>query len=474
MTPLRIVVIGGGMAAARLAERLGGRSDVSLTILGEERHVPYNRALLIAALCQPSLLSSLALHTQRWFDSRNINLQLAVRAVSIDRRRQNVVLHNGMQVPYDALVLATGAIPVVPLISGARGCRDYRIGTIWRIRDVQRLRAMVRHARRIAVIGGGALGVEVAAALAGRCGQVTLTHDAPQLLNSLANAAVSAATAEQLRRHGVEIHLGRPVREIRRRANELTLIVSGGTAIDVDGVVLAAGARPATRLAAAAKLEVDEAGVVVTDTFASPDDPNIFAIGDCAATGSRGQALAAWRHADALAEVFGAAPGGRTYVPVATLRVRAPGVDLLAVGRWQAGASVLLDDAARRTYAHLTVEEGRLVGGILFGDTRRAGRLLHAASRPWSAVSVSSLLFESTVRMPAPRDDDLACVCRGVPVGEVRRLIRAGCAVDEICRQTGAASGCGSCRTLLQALIDEGAADAEPACHGVDAAQAHR
>ena len=113
----RVVIVGGGMAAVRLAELLVG-ADVSLTVLADEPHAPYNRILLSAVLEGTHSADALTLRSPAWFEERGIDLRLGARVVEIDREAREVVLVDGERLGFDRLVLATGAIPTLPPIRG--------------------------------------------------------------------------------------------------------------------------------------------------------------------------------------------------------------------------------------------------------------------------------------------------------------------------------------------------------------------
>ncbi|MCH6160158.1 NAD(P)/FAD-dependent oxidoreductase [Streptomyces marispadix] len=424
----RVVVIGGGMAGARLAQALGAAgaapgagAAVDLTVVGEESHAPYNRVLLadvLAGRYAPDVVA-LPASRARWLRG--------VRAVRIDRAERRVVCDDGGVLPYDTLVLATGANPVLPPLRGLftpgggelpDGVRAFRT-----MDDCLALHAEVRPGIPAVVVGGGLLGVSAARALARRGAQVVLAHQGERLMER----QLDAASAELLRRHleelGVEVHTECRVRGLLTGpADERTSEAGGartarpggghdsrpqapatrtrpqgpravhavqladGHALDARLVVLACGVRPRTGLAEAAGLTVSR-GVVVDDRLRT-SDPRIHAVGDCAEHRGvlYGLAGPAQEQADALARVIAdgsaaAAYGGTRSLTRLTLAggegARQP-LDLAAFGDplpREDDDVVSLTDATRGVHRKVVVRDDRLVGGILLGDLAAVGTL---------------------------------------------------------------------------------------------------
>ncbi|MFD3677716.1 NAD(P)/FAD-dependent oxidoreductase [Streptomyces sp. NPDC058613] len=310
----RVVVIGGGLAGLRLAQRMSG-PDAAVTVLGEETHVPYNRVLLAEVLAGRYAPEVTAL------PAPGPALRRGVRAVRIDRAERAVHCDDGSVERYDTLVLATGSNPVLPPLRGLfvpdgrelpEGVHPFRT-----MDDCLALSAAVGPGVRAVVIGGGLLGVSAARALAARGAQVVLAQQAERLMERQLDAAASALLHAHLTALGVEIHTECRVRGLSttgppggsRRVTGAEL--ADGYRLEADLVVLACGVRPRTGLAVAAGLDV-RTGVVVDDRLRT-SDPRVHAIGDCAEHAGRvyGLAGAALEQADALAAILtGRAPHG--------------------------------------------------------------------------------------------------------------------------------------------------------------------
>ncbi|MGD3106395.1 NAD(P)/FAD-dependent oxidoreductase [Streptomyces sp. YGL11-2] len=425
-TAPRVVVIGGGMAGARLVRQLtaarAGVAPGALTVIGEEPSAPYNRVLLAEVLAgryAPQVIELPA-------PGAGVDWRGGVRAEAIDREACRVRCDDGREVGYDVLVLATGANPVLPPLRGlfAPGRHDLPDGVhpFRTLDDCRALAAAARPGGPAVVIGGGLLGVSAARALAARGAQVVLAHQGEHLMEHQLDPGAAALLRDHLTALGIEVHTECRVRGIEtavpdaaeptaRRVRAVEL--ADGFRLDAELVVLACGVRPRTGLADAAGLDVGR-GIRVDDSLRT-SDPRIHAVGDCAEHRGTvyGLAGAAQEQADVLARVLaaptspapvpaGAAPAPEPATPVYTgtrlltrLTLAAEGApatgsaptgstpfDLATFGRTTPlpGDDVIrLADATRTAYRKVVVRGDRLVGGILLGDLGTVGAL----ARTW-------------------------------------------------------------------------------------------
>ncbi|MEV4948524.1 FAD-dependent oxidoreductase [Streptomyces sp. NPDC053755] len=393
----RIVVVGGGTAGARLAQRL------PVTLLGEEPHAPYNRVLLADVLAGRYAPEVIALPAPKE------PVRRGVRAVRIDRAARIVECEDGTAVGYDRLVLATGSNPVLPPLRGLRGSRlPSGVHPFRTLDDCLELRALVRPGIRAVVIGGGLLGVSAARALAALGAEVVLTQQGERLMERQLDEQASVLLREHVESLGVEVHTECRVSGLRQEDGAVTAVeLADGFVLDAQVVVLACGVRPRIGLARDAGLEV-RTGVVVDDELRT-SDPFIHAIGDCSEHDGRVYGLAgpALEQADALAGVLlataaDASDAARTAsVPSAPVPAgqgaRAPYTGTRALTRLTLGGAESLDlaafgdatprpgddvvqltDATRRAYRKVVVRGDRLVGGVLLGDLAAVGALARA------------------------------------------------------------------------------------------------
>jgi assimilatory nitrate reductase electron transfer subunit len=376
----RVVVIGTGLAGARLARRLGELGTPAL-LIGEEEHRPYNRVLLAEVLAGRYSPEVIALPAPAQATRG--------RVVGIDRDRRTVECADGTVIAYDRLVLATGSNPVLPPLRGLftenhelpEGVHAFRT-----MDDCMGLSKAVRPGVKAVVIGGGLLGVSAARALALRGAQVVLAQQSERLMERQLDPAASKLVKRHLTDLGVEVHTECRVRDVRCVGGAVRSVeMADGYALDADLVVVACGVRPRVGLAQAAGLEVRK-GVVVDDELRT-SDPYIHAVGDCAQHDDvlYGLATPALEQADALAELLAGDATARYTGTRSLTRLTLTGhdspFDLAAFGETEAlpGDDVVqLADATRGTYRKVVVRDDRLVGGVLVGELGTVGALARA------------------------------------------------------------------------------------------------
>ncbi|MDT0308674.1 FAD-dependent oxidoreductase [Streptomyces sp. DSM 44917] len=390
----RVVIVGGGMAGARLAQQLGNGGTAAVTVLAEEPHAPYNRVLLAEVLAGRYPPEVIALPGP----PEGVTWRGGVRVMRVDRAERRVVCDDGAVLPYDALVLATGSNAVLPPLSGLFGpgpgggelpdhVRAFRT-----LDDCLALRAAIAEREGVpaVVIGGGLLGVSAARALAAGGARVVLAHQGEHLMERQLDPGAAALLRAHLAEQGVEVHTECRVRALRDPGVEL----ANGFRLDAGLVVLACGVRPRSGLARAAGLEMGaRSGAVLVDDRLRTSDPHIHALGDCAEHDGvhYGLAGAARDQADVLARVLGgdeaARYGGTRALVRLTLSHAGAGegadgpLDLAAFGETVPGHGddvVQLADATRGAYRKLVVRGDRLRGGILVGDLASVGTLARA------------------------------------------------------------------------------------------------
>lgn len=275
-----VVIVGAGHAGGSMASLLRQQGfDGRITLLGQETTAPYQRPPLSKAwLKADASADELLLKPLAYYDGVRIGLQLGATVTAIDTGAQTVAFNDGRQLGYDHLVLATGA--------GARRLQipGHELDGILYLRDVgdaQRLRAALAGARRIGIIGGGYIGLEVAAsARALGVGAVIIEREA-RLLSRVASAAISSFFQHRHEEQGVDFILGAGVAAIEGEAGRVAGVrLADGSLVDCDLLLVGIGAIPNDALAASAGLAVD--GGVVVDADARTSVPNVYAIGDLA------------------------------------------------------------------------------------------------------------------------------------------------------------------------------------------------
>ncbi|WP_109472898.1 NAD(P)/FAD-dependent oxidoreductase [Ornithinimicrobium cavernae] len=279
-TDAGVVVIGAGLAGAHVVEALRERAYAGpLTLVGDEQDRPYERPPLSKGYLQGAAeIEEAYVHPEGWYAEHDVSTRFGDAAVAVDREAHVVELADGERLPYRTLVLATGATPRRLSVPGS----DLGgVLTLRRIADSDALKEAIGSHRRMVIVGGGWIGLEVAAAArAGGC-EVTVLEMAELPLLQVLGPRVAEYFAQLHRDQGVRLRTGVGVEEITGTDGRVTGVVVDGETIPADVVVVGVGAAPNTDLARAAGLSVGS-GVLVDEHLRSVDDPDVLAVGDVA------------------------------------------------------------------------------------------------------------------------------------------------------------------------------------------------
>lgn len=265
------VIIGAGQGGLQAALSL--RQDgyaAPVTLIGAEPGLPYQRPPLSKTYLADGNGAALVLRPESVLAAKGITYLPGTRALGIDRAARQVVLPHG-RLDYDRLILATGTRTLRPPIAGLDRAFELRS-----LADAARLRAALDRPRRVAVIGGGFIGLEFAAAARKLGHRVAVIEVADRLLARVVSVPMSRHVERLHRDWGTEIHLGQPAVVV----DDTGVTLADGSHVAAGMVLLAAGVCPNTELAEAAGLAVENG--IRTDARLQTDDPAIFALGDCA------------------------------------------------------------------------------------------------------------------------------------------------------------------------------------------------
>lgn len=464
---MNVIIVGYGMAGARLATELHTRDgDRKITVLGAEPHRAYNRIMLSTLLAGKIGEADVELAEVA---GQGVDVRTGVAVTAIDRAAREVRTADGDRIGYDHLVLATGSRAVVPPLPGLDPMPE-RVVPFRTLDDCRRILAATRGAHSTLVLGGGLLGLEAARGLAARGLDVTVVHPMGHLMERQLDPPAGAVLAGTLARLGVRTELAVSATAVAADGDRVRLDLADGRTLTADLLVLSCGVRPDTALAAAAGLAV-ERGVVVDDRLRT-SDRRISAIGDCAQHDGvlTGLVAPAWAQARVVAEVLAGANRLTRYRPRPLVtRLKAAGIDLAAMGDTVDGApadeELTFTDPARGTYARLRIRDERLTGAILLGDNPAVGTVVQLFDRgaPVPADRRSLLLgraFGAAPAAPATSpalmpDAATVCQCNDVSKDALVACWRAGArTVTELSVATRAATGCGGCRDAVVGIAD--------------------
>jgi nitrite reductase (NADH) large subunit len=384
----RIVVLGAGIAGCAAAEAARAQDPTAtITLVGAEEGLPYRRIDLTRLLAGRVSERDLVLHDRVWFERQGIDL-VNGRARHVELEARRVLLGTGRALSFERLVLATGAHAFVPPWPGI-----WRVG-VSALRDLATARRVLGLASpgvRAVVVGGGLLGLEAAAGLAARGLAVTVLEGHAWLLPRQLPEPAGAVLAEHLGALGVAVRCGVQVRELAGDEEVRAVILTDGTAVQAELVLVAVGVRPNLNLAADAGIAVGRA--LQVDPSMRTSHPRVWAAGDLVEVA--GQAWGLWAVAQEQGRVagIGAAGGEARFDPptsVTTLKV----LDLAvtSVGDLSGEGAVLHEERGAGRYLRVVAREGRLVGACLVGHPDLAGPLTAAVRERRSVTSATSLL----------------------------------------------------------------------------------
>lgn len=394
-----LVIIGNGMAAARLAQEIAARAlgRYAVAIIGDEPRLAYNRVLLSSVLAGEIASQDIELQPARWWRDRGVTLSYGRAAASVDLQSRRVVLADGHLVPFSRLVFATGSQPLRLTVPGANlpGVHTFRDS-----RDVDLLLKLASEQKRVVVIGGGLLGLEAAYGLAKAGALVTLVHLMDRLMERQLDAPAAVLLKRLVEQKGIDVRLNASTKEIVGEECVECVVLADGANIATDAVIFAAGIRPNAALAHAAGIATNR-GIVVDDRLATSVD-GVYALGECAEHRGTCYGLVepAYEQAKVLADTLAARPSAYEGSVLST-NLKVSGVSVFSAGDFMGSEgtqAIVLNDPKGGTYKKLVVADGRLTGAILIGDTQDALWYLELIRRGVSIASFrNDLMFGRAV-----------------------------------------------------------------------------
>lgn len=464
----KLVIIGNGMAPGRMLEHLlekaPGRFQV--TIFNAEPRVNYDRIMLSPVLSGEKAYEEIIIHGDGWYIKHGITLYKGHRIVAIDRQAKTVTSDHGVTEPYDKLIIATGSVPFIIPVPGHNlpGVLTYRD-----LDDVQAMMLAAQSRAKAVVIGGGLLGLEAAAGLNAQGMDVTVLHVMPTLMERQLDPAAGYLLQRAVEQRGIKVITKANTQAITGNGKVERVELADGTIIPATLVVMAVGIRPNAALAKDAGIAVNR-GIVVDPGMRS-NDPDIYALGECAEVNGQVYGLVAPLYEMArvtASQLAGDETAAFVHSDTPT-KLKVTGIDLFSLGDFADGEDrqeIVLRDAAAGVYKRLVLKDDRIIGTVLYGETSD-GAWFNDLKKKQTDVSQmrDTLIFGQSYQGGAPLDpmaavaalpdDAEICGCNGVCKGKITGAITAGglTSLDDVRAHTKASASCGSCTGLVEKLM---------------------
>ncbi|MDP2963440.1 MAG: nitrite reductase large subunit NirB [Sulfurimicrobium sp.] len=469
MKKIKLVMVGNGMAGVRtLEELLKLAPDMyDITVFGAEPHGNYNRIMLSPVLSGEQTIKDIMLNDVDWYQKNGITLHLNKKVNKIDRKNRIVYAEDGTSAEYDRLILATGSNPfILPVpgndLEGVIGFRD--------IHDVDAMIDASGKYKHAVVIGGGLLGLEAANGLMLRGMDVTVIHIAEWLMERQLDRTAARLLQKSLEEKGLKFLLQKQTELISGSQGKVSAIrFKDGSEIPADLVVMAVGIRPNTALAESAGIYCDR-GIVVNDTMQTYD-PRIYAIGECVSHRGTSYGLVAplFEMAKVCANHLAEMGIGRYVGSVTSTKLKVTGIDLFSAGNFGGGGQtedIVLSDPVGGVYKKLVIQDNKLVGACLYGDTVDSAWYFQLLREGRNVADIRDhLMFgQSNLgdgghagqnKAAAMTDEMEVCGCNGVCKGDIVKAIKEKglFTLDDVKKHTKAASSCGSCSGLVEQIL---------------------
>ncbi|WP_046226373.1 nitrite reductase large subunit NirB [Paenibacillus dauci] len=459
----RLVIVGNGMAGINTVEHILKLSPntYQITVFGSEPYPNYNRIQLSYVLEKSKSIEEIILNDRDWYDAHGIELYTGTHVTAIDTEQKTVEASNGMVVPYDRLVIATGSRPFMLPVPGVdkQGIVGFRD-----IADCEQMLHAADLYRKAAVIGGGLLGLEAAKGLLKLGMEVTVVHLFRELMERQLDPVASHMLQAELESQGLQFATGKQTAEFLGDERVSGIRFADGTELEAEFVVMAAGIKPNTELAQSAGLAVNR-GILVDD-YMRTSAPDVYAVGECNEHRGISYGLVAplFEQGAVLAKHLCDIETPPYEGSVVSTQLKISGVDVFSAGEFMDTedlAVVRMHDDWRRIYKKVLMRGGRIIGGILVGDGREASRL-----QQWirTGAIMTEAIHTAIVGQGAPdtentvadlADEEIVCGCNGVSKKRIVDAITENglTTVEEIKSTTSACRSCGGCRPVIEQIL---------------------
>jgi ferredoxin-nitrate reductase len=453
----KIIIVGAGAGAFGFVKsyRELNKED-EIIVFSKENNPFYNRVMLpdyISGTQHWEQLVKMRDHEETVF---GVKLKRGISIENIDRKNKIVTDSNGEEHSYDVLMIATGSRPSVPKdLPKMEG-----IFTMRSRQDADTFMGYIPKDSHVVIVGGGLLGLEMAASLRELDIKATLIHRTSRLMGRQLDVLGSQLLHEEVMDKGIEVFYNDEIQTFLGGEKITGIKLQSGRQINCNAIVLAIGTTPNVELAKASGL-VCKRGVVVNG-YLQTSDESIYAVGEMAEFNGNlyGITAAAEQQAEIMAKYLNGDPA--TYYQGSVLMniLKMGGVNLCSIGMAEtpndpAYEEVVFIDKSKRYYKKCIIHKDKLVGTILIGDKTEFAEFKDLIQNK-TELSEKRLELLRSGKKAEPVIGKLVCSCNSVGEGNISAKIKEGCEdFKELCKQTGAGMGCGSCRPEVKAILDK-------------------
>jgi len=462
----KIIVVGAGAAAFRFVQNYRDHNEKDgISVFSKEPNPFYNRVLLPEYVTEELSWEQLQKIKDKALQKLKIQLHPEVYIVRIDPKNKLTIDNNGEQHPYDKLILATGSRAFVPsdIQLDLPGRFTLRSKT-----DADKFKSFLNatnvppEKQHVTIVGGGLLGLELAAALKHKNVNITIVQRASWLMERQLDPLSSKLLAMHVQELGIQIYFSNEVSTVFSNADtkELDITLKSGKAFKSHAIVYAIGTRPNIEMAKSCGI-ICGRGIKVNQHLQS-SDPNIFAIGEIAEFKSNllGITSAAEEQAAILANFILGDISSVYKGSVAMNILKFSDLDLCSIGDIRVPKNdkgyeeIIFTDVSRRYYKKCIVKDDLLVGAVLVGDKNEFAEFKGLIEGKVELSSKRDTLLRGSAN-DKPVIGKLVCSCSQIGEGNLVEAITNGCSnFTELCKQTGAGLGCGSCKTEVREILN--------------------
>ncbi|MET1258222.1 molybdopterin-dependent oxidoreductase [Flagellimonas sp. DF-77] len=464
----KIVVVGAGAAGYRFIQSFREKNEVdTIEVFSKEKYPFYNRVLLPEYVNEDLPWEALQKLKKGELEKLDVLLHSENGISSIHPDKKTVTDERGVEHSYDKLIVATGSRAFIP--SDVRLDLPGRF-TMRQRSDADRLKAYLKDTglsneqQHVVIVGGGLLGLELAAALNKKSVNISIIQRAPRLMERQLDLVSSRLLAEDVRDRGIQIYFDNEVNTVFEEKEGKHLLNVGlktGRILSCNAIVYAIGTRPNIDILKAAGLSTGR-GVKV-DPYLKTSDPDIFALGEIAEFENAlfGITSAAEQQADVAANYLLGDLGSIYTGSVLMNILKFDDLDLCSIGMVNTPKDdpsyeeIILMDVSKRFYKKCIVKDDTLKGTVLMGDKSEFAEFKRLIEEEIELSDKREELLRGSSNS-APLKGKLVCSCSQVGLGNLQDAISGGCSdLSSLCTQTGAGLGCGSCKPEVKGILND-------------------